>query len=83
MKTLRTFMISRSILLRMRDILDKFVQKIETHFMFNNIFFRILSLLCDNVEKYGIARQARGDNIIRRKRFACWKLKLQTHTQNT
>jgi hypothetical protein len=50
--------------------------------MFNNFFFRILSLLCDNVEKYGIARQARDDNIIWRKRFACWITKAtDTHSE--
>jgi len=30
--------ISRSILLRMRNIADKFVEKIETYFGFNNFF---------------------------------------------
>ena len=40
--------------------------------MFNNFFTRKLCLLCDNVEKYGIARQARDDNVIVWTRFACW-----------
>ena len=31
--------ISRSILIKMRNISDKIVEKIETHFMFNNFFF--------------------------------------------
>jgi hypothetical protein len=31
-------MLSRSILLRMRNVSDKVVQKIKTHFMFNNFF---------------------------------------------
>jgi len=29
----------------------------------------------DNVEKYGTARQATGDNIVRRMRIACWIIK--------
>jgi hypothetical protein len=34
------------------------------------------------VEKYGTARQATDDNIIRRMRFACWITKAtDTHTQ--
>jgi hypothetical protein len=38
-----TFLIIyRSILLRMRNILDKFVEKIKTHFMFSNFFFENL-----------------------------------------
>ena len=42
--------------------------------MLNNFFFppRKLCLLCDNVEKYGIARQARDDNIIQLTRFVWW-----------
>ena len=43
--------------------------------MLNNFFFfffsRKLCLLCDSVEKYGITRQARDDNIRQRTRFAC------------
>jgi hypothetical protein len=34
------------------------------------------------VEKYGTARQATGDNIIRRMRFACWITKAtDTHSE--
>jgi hypothetical protein len=36
-------------------LLTKFVDKIETHFMFNNLFSKIWPLW-DNVEKYGTAR---------------------------
>ena len=41
--------------------------------MFNNLFFFIRKScrLWDNVEKYGRARQATDDNIIRRMRIAC------------
>jgi hypothetical protein len=38
--------------------------------VFNNLFLKIL-IFCDNVEKYGTARQGKNDNIIRRMRFAC------------
>ena len=35
-----TFLIiSRSVLLRMRNIPDTFVEEIKTHFVFSNIFF--------------------------------------------
>ena len=45
--------------------------------------FRKSSRLWDNVEKYGRARQATDDTIIRRMRFACWMIKAtDTHTQN-
>jgi hypothetical protein len=40
--------------------------------MFNNFFFRKSCRLWENVEKYGTAKQATDDNIIRRMRFACW-----------
>jgi hypothetical protein len=38
--------------------------------------------LWDNVEKYGTARQATDDNIIRRMRFACLITKARIQTQN-
>ena len=47
------------------------VEKIKTHFMFNNCFFRKSCNLWDNVEKYGTVRQATDDSIIRRMCFAC------------
>jgi hypothetical protein len=65
--------ISRCILLRMRYVSDKGCRENQnTHFMFNNFFFRKSFRLWDNVEEYCIARQATDDNIIRRMRFACW-----------
>jgi hypothetical protein len=64
--------ISRSILVRTINVSDKScTENQNTHFMFNN-FFRKSCHLWDNVEKYGRARQATEDNIIRRMRFACW-----------
>jgi len=56
----------------MRNFADKLVKKIKTHFIFNNyIFFpRNSSNLYDNVEEYGTAGQATGDNAILRMRIA-------------
>jgi hypothetical protein len=70
-----TFMIvSRSILLRMKNISDKSCRENQnTHFI-SITFSRKSCRLWDNVEKYGTARQATDDNTIRRMRmrFACW-----------
>ena len=40
--------------------------------MFSNLFPKENSLLEDNVEKYGGAGQATGDNRTRCMHFACW-----------
>jgi hypothetical protein len=62
--------ISREILLIMRNVSDKsYRENQNTHFMFVN-FFPKSCRLWDNVEKYGTARQATDDNIILRMRFA-------------
>jgi hypothetical protein len=50
----------------------KCVEKIKTHILCSIIWFRKSCHLWDNVEKYGRDRRARGDNVIRRMRFACW-----------
>jgi len=68
-----TFMrISRSVFLSMRKVSDKSCRENQkSHFMFNNFFFfRKSCRLLDKVEKYGRARQATDDSIIRRMRFA-------------
>jgi hypothetical protein len=49
----------------------KFVEKIKTHILCSITFFLKSCRLWVNVEKYGTARQATDDNIIRRMRFAC------------
>jgi hypothetical protein len=49
----------------------KVVDKIKTHFILNKLYLKIV-LFVRYVEKYGRARQAAVDNIIRRMRFACW-----------
>jgi hypothetical protein len=64
--------IYRLSLLRMKNISDKSCRENQNKkFMFNN-FSRKSFRLWDNVEKYGIVRQATDDNITRRMRFACW-----------
>jgi hypothetical protein len=64
--------IRRWTLLRMRNILVIFLEKIRTHVLYSITFLRKSCRLWDNVEKYGTAGQTTDDNIIRRMRFACW-----------
>ena len=53
------FIISRSFLLRMRNVSDRIcTENQSTHFVFSNFFFRKLCRLWDNVEKYCRAGQA-------------------------
>jgi len=68
----RCIFISRSIVLRIRSVSDKFV------FIF--IKFRPENCVLYGVEKYGSARQATDENIIRRMRFTNWITKT-TKTQ--
>jgi len=51
----------------------KIVDKIKIHILFCNNLFKKSNRLWNNVEKFGRARQATDDNIIRRMHFACWK----------
>jgi hypothetical protein len=58
------------------EIFQTFVENIKTHILRSiNFFPKIVPFFLDNVEKIGRARQAQGDNIIRRMRFACWIIK--------
>ena len=50
----------------------KVVETIKTHILCTILFCRKLRCLWDNVEKYGRARLAIDDRIIRRMRCACW-----------
>jgi hypothetical protein len=60
----------------------KVVEKIKTHFVCSITLFRKSCCLWHNVEKYGTARQATDDNIIRRMRFALWITKAtDTHSE--
>ena len=62
------------ILLRMRNVWDESCRLNQnTHYIFNKFFFfRKSCRLWDNVEKYGVARDATDDNIIQHMRFECW-----------
>jgi len=55
--------ISRSILLRMRNVLDKFVEKIKTYILCSVTFIIKSYCIWDNVEKYFKAGQATDDNM--------------------
>ena len=56
--------ISHSILLWMRNISDRFVEKMQTRFIFNNFFFFSKSCrLWDNVEKYCRTEHTTDDNM--------------------
>jgi hypothetical protein len=58
------------------------VEKIKTHTLRPMTSFRKSSPSWDNVEKYGRAGQATGDNIIRRMRIARWIPKaIDTHRE--
>jgi hypothetical protein len=63
---------SHWIILTMTNVYTKLVEKIETHFMFNNVFSENRCSLWDNVEKYGRIIQDTDDNIIRRMHIAWW-----------
>jgi hypothetical protein len=73
--------ISRSLLVRMRNVSEKScIENQNTHFVFSNFFPKIGPFM-SNAEKYGTAGQATDDNIIRRMRFACWITKAtDTHS---
>jgi hypothetical protein len=58
----------------------KFVEKIKTHILYSITCSLKSCCLWDNMEKYGRAGQAIGDNAIQRTRFACWIIKVtDTH----
>jgi hypothetical protein len=80
--------ISRSVLLRMRNVSDKGCRENHsTHFVFQKKFFfsRKSYSSSDNVEKkeLGRAKQSTNDIITRRMRFACWITKGYRHTPST
>jgi hypothetical protein len=66
-------MISRSIIVRMRNVSHKSCrQNQNTHFIFGNFLLKIVPFMRKCGEKKGRFRQATDDNIIRRMRVACW-----------
>ena len=63
-----TFMMSRSILLNMRNVSDKLCRENQ----YTSFFFRKSCNFYEEIyKKYGRVGQATDDNIIRRMRFAC------------
>ena len=73
--------ISRRILLRMRNASDKIAETINTNILRPITYFRKSCCLWDNVWKYGTAGQTTDDNTIRSMRFAYWITKA-TDTQH-
>ena len=63
--------ISRWILLKITNVLYKFVEKIKTHLVCSVIFFSNIVLVTIYCRKYCVVRQAKDDNTIRRMRFVC------------
>jgi hypothetical protein len=79
MKTsIHFFIISRSVLLRMRNISDKIcIENQNTHFVFNNLFYS------ENLEEYCRSGQATDDNIVALMLIACWIPKAtNSHSEN-
>jgi len=56
----------------MRNVSEKVVEKIKVNILCAANFIQKSRRLWDNVKKYGRARQATDDSIIRRMRIACW-----------
>ena len=68
--------------LKWKNVLDKVVEKIKTRILCPVTLSGKSCRLWDNVEKYGKARQATDNNIIRCMRFACWITKAtDTHPE--
>jgi hypothetical protein len=74
--------ISRPVLLRVRNVSDKSCRENQSTHFSPVFFFQKSSRLWDNVEKYRTAGQATDDNMVRRMRFAWWVTKVtNTHSQ--
>jgi len=57
-------------------------QNQNARFILNTFYFRKSCRLCDNVEKYGTARQTADDSKIRSMHYACWITKAtDTHSE--
>jgi hypothetical protein len=82
MKANMFLIISRSVLLGMRNVSDKSCRENQnTHFTFNNFFFKSCRLW-DNVEKCCGSEQATDGSITWRTRRACWTTKATyTHSE--
>jgi hypothetical protein len=56
--------VDRLIILRMRNIWNKIVEKIKTHILYSVTFFQNLCSLWDTVKKCSGAREATDDNVV-------------------
>jgi hypothetical protein len=72
--------ISCWILLRMRHVVHRVVEKIETHILCLITYFRESWSSWYSEEKYGRTWQVWDENITLRMRFACWITTAPTHT---
>jgi hypothetical protein len=71
LKVLGTFMTEfPSVLLRIRNVSEKVLEKIKTHILYSIIFSRNSCRVRDNAEKYGTAMQDTGQNMIQRRKDA-------------
>jgi hypothetical protein len=74
--------IFRSILLRMRNIWDRLVEKIKRRILYSMNFFRKLCRWWENLAQYRRTGEVTYDNIIRFMRFARWITEAtNTHSQ--
>ena len=69
MRSVYIFIISRSILLVMRNVSNKFVEKIKTHFIFNNFFpnVAVYEIMWKNIVEPGRLQMTKW-----RMRIVCW-----------
>ena len=67
--------ISRWIILKMRNVSDNVVDKLETHILYSITFLRKSFRVWDDVEKYFSARRTADVNITRRMCVRCWVTK--------
>jgi hypothetical protein len=75
--------LSRSVLIEMRNVSDKIIEKIKTNILCLKTFvFRDPCLSLDTVSRYGTVQpEATDNNVIRYMRVACWITKAaDTHT---
>jgi hypothetical protein len=71
-----TFLItSCSVLLRMRNFSEKFVEKIKTHILYSITFSENNTVYEIMWKKYGRVKKATDGNIIWRMRISCWMTK--------
>jgi hypothetical protein len=81
-KAIQVYVFSPSSYRNEKSFRQKLYKSKKTHFVFSNFSHRNHAIYV-NCEKYGKARQATDDNVIRRMRFVCriTKAKIHTYTQ--